>query len=124
MKNYDIEERFNTLSSSNKFKCTRDELEAFQTYGYLIPAGNLYLTKIGKLINVEIIDSKIQSFNINFTEIISKATEISHKFNENKIYVMSDNLYKKYKEMGFIVYKANKEFFRIYDKELWLILKL
>ena len=36
---------------------------------------------------------------------------------------MSESCYNKYKENGMIIYQGSEEYFRLFEKELWLVYK-
>lgn len=117
-----IEERFNNLITCDNFICTSEEFNDFQNYGYLIPAGNLYLTRMGKKVNVNIINQKASNMTINLTGIIYKGLEFADKHKYKRLYCMSEKTYIEYKHKGLIVEKNNNNYYRYFDGELWLVM--
>lgn len=122
MKSKDIEERFNDLISSEKFICTQEEFDDFQNYGYLIPMGKAYLTRVGKKVNVDIIKQKAHILNLDLSGLINGAIKMSKDNNFKRIYCMSENTYNKYLEKGYVVEKNNKKYYRLFEGEMWLIM--
>ena len=55
LKSKDVEERFNDIINADKFICTEEEFNNFQNYGYILSVGDRYLTKMGKVLNIDII---------------------------------------------------------------------
>lgn len=121
-KNY-IEERFEEIIAGDKFICTQTEFNEFQNYGYLLPCGDKFLTRNGKTIDVDILTTKVNKFDVNLSDIVLTAENESKVILKNKFYCMSEKLYKKYSEMGYIIYRDGKEFFRFFENELWCVIK-
>lgn len=121
MRNKDIEERFNDLSDSNVIKCTLEEFENFQAYGYLIQTGNTYLTKLGKKVTVELINMNVQSMNIDLTNVIDVAIDVSKKIKYKRIYCMSNDTFSKYCDRGCIITLENNNYYKTINNELWYV---
>lgn len=66
---------------------------------------------------------KPKSFNLNCSNIINECEDFSKTNKYKKIYVMSNTLYDRYKQDGLIINKDNKEYYRCYVGDEWLIYK-
>ena len=110
------------LSNNDKFICTQEEFDDFQNYGYLIPMGKSYLTRMGKKISVDVIKQKVSIMTINLSEIITEATNFANECNYKRVYCMSENTYAKYENNGYIIEKDNNKYYRYFESELWLVM--
>ena len=77
----------------------------------------------GNNVNVDIIKTKVSNFNINLNNLIGICEEKCKSLKINKIYCMSESCYNKYKENGMIISQGSEEYFRLFEKELWLVYK-
>ena len=122
MRNKDIEGRFNEIIARDEFVCTQEEFDNFQNYGYLIPLGNSYLTRLGKKVNVSVINQSVHRLNLDLSGVIANAVKVSKDNCFKRIYCMSNNTYDTYLEKGYIVEKDNKKYYRFFDSEMWLVM--
>ena len=120
MTSKDVEDRFKTLQIDNSLKCTQDEFNDFVNCGLLIASGKNYMTRNGKLVNVDILKSTVRKFNLDLSGIVSNAKKILEGSNTNKLYLMSAKTFNMYKLQGLIYEIDNKCYYKLYDKELWL----
>lgn len=121
MKSNEVLERFNELNNNNNLCCTPSELESFLVSGLIFKSGDKYITRNFSQVSVTILEPKELTFDIDFNAVISICEEQIKKVPTNKIYCMNTRCYNKYKEDGFIIVKDNQQYFRLFDKELWLI---
>lgn len=122
LRSKDIEERFKELSVNDKFICTQEEFNDFQNYGYLIPMGKAYLTRMGKKINVDVIKQKVNTMTINLSSVIKEAVDFAKENNYKKVYCMSEKTYTKYENDGYIIEKDNKKYYKYFEGEIWLVM--
>lgn len=122
MKSKDVEERFNDIINADKFICTEEEFNNFQNYGYILSVGDRYLTKMGKVLNIDIIKSKASKMNIDLSNVINKAINASKEVSYKRIYCMSKTTYDHYNELGYIIHKDDADFYRYIDNEMWYIM--
>ena len=122
MKSKDIEKRFEELNRCNKFVCTQQEFDDFQNYGYLIPMGKMYLTRMGKKIAVDIIKQKVNTMTINLSGVITDAISFAKENNYKKVYCMSKKTYMDYENAGYIIERNNIKYYKYLEGELWLVL--
>ena len=120
MNGKEIREYFNSKLSDNNINCTIEELNEFMTYGLLLKSKDNYLYN-GDVINVDILKNTIHNFNINLSAIVNNCIELSKKNNCKKVYCMSQKTYDKYKELGLIVNSNGNEYYKKYEKDMWLI---
>lgn len=120
MSTKNIYQTFQQLNKSNNITCTEQELEEFVISGLLFQVGDSYITRDNKPVNLSLIKPVSYKFNLNFGNLLSEA----NKYNYKKIYFMSERCYNKYKEEGLIIKQGQQEFFRLFDKELWLVVKI
>lgn len=122
MDSKDIYERFyNYVNTDTTIQCTQTELNEFLMYGLLLDVGNKYITREMKDVNIDIIKSLDYNFDINLNNILNDCQKLSKENNVKRIYCMSERCYNNYMEQGFIITKDNKQFYRQFDKELWLV---
>ena len=76
-----------------------------------------------KRLGIDIIKTKVSNFNINLNNLIGICEEKCKSLKINKIYCMSESCYNKYKENGMIISQGSEEYFRLFEKELWLVYK-
>lgn len=124
MNSKELTEHFKNSIVDSKVVCTETELNEFLMYGLLFKNKNSYLTRTGEKLSVNVIKPKTYNFNINLSDLIYHCEQLAKQNKINKIYCMSDSLYKHYLQKGLIINQNGNEFFRIYDKELWLVNKI
>ena len=112
-------DNFNASITDNSLICSKDELELYLSYGYILKLGNNYITRDNKKLQVNVVEPN--KFDFNLSVLISKCNELSKQFGEKRIYCMTERCYNKYKELGFIISKDNKDYYRYYTNELWLV---
>lgn len=122
MKSKDIDDRFRELCENERFICTQEEFDDFQNYGYLIPMGKSYLTRMGKKISVDVIKQKVNTMTINLSGVINEAITLSNKQHYKRIYCMSEKTLTKYENNGYIIEKDNNKYYRYFEGELWLVM--
>ena len=122
LKSKDVEERFNDIINSDKFVCTESEFDDFQNYGYILSVGDRYLTKMGKTLNIDIIKSKASKMNIDLSELVSRAINVSDEVECKRVYCMNKTTYDHYNQLGYIVHKDGADFYRYIDNEMWYIM--
>lgn len=121
MSSKSVYDKFKSLNVDNTLTCTEKELQEFMMYGILLQSGKNYITRDNKQINVDLIKTKELKFDINLQNIIYEAEKLHKETNFNKIYFMTSRCYNKCKQQGLIVNKNNRDYYRLFDKELWLI---
>lgn len=121
MKSNEILDRFNELNKNNNICCTDKELESFLVSGLIFKSGDNYITKNLKPISVEVVKPKELDFDIQLSDLISICENKAKELSINRIYCMSQRCYNKYKQQGFIINKDNNSYYRMFDKELWLV---
>lgn len=121
MTSKEVTNRFNELKTDNKLNCTESELEEFISYGLLIKSNNIYKTRFNEDVTVDIIKVKTNNLTINLSSVIQLCLAESKSNNYKKIYCMTSRCYNKYKELGLIILKNNKEYYRYYSDDLWLV---
>ena len=114
-------EKFKDLKKDNIIECTQNDLDEFIMYGLLFKTGNNYITRDKQTININLIEPKQYKFNINLSSLIDQCNELSSKYKIKRIYCMTSRCYNTYKEKGYIVTINNIDYYRIFDKELWLV---
>lgn len=117
MNTKDIYEAFQELNKSNNLICTEQELDDFIVSGLIFKTPSSYITRDNKPINVSIIKPVSHRFNIDLSNLLAE----SQKYKYKKIYFMNERCYNKYKQEGLIIKQGNNEFYRLFDKELWLV---
>lgn len=120
MNSHDTQCLFNELNKDNHIFCTKTELNDFILNGFLLQANNNYYDRAGNKITIELFKKENMKFNLDFTNLIQIASELSYK----KVYYMSETSYNKLKAEGLILTKNNKEFYRFFDNDLWLVYKI
>lgn len=121
MNSKDTYDMFNNLINDNKIVCTQSELEEFMIYGILFNSGDRYITRDKQIVDVKLIKEKHQNFDINFNNIIGICEQLAKENNTKRVYCMSQRCYDKYKEDGLIITYNNQEYYRLFDKEKWLV---
>ena len=116
-----IQVYFDNLIDDNNIKCTQTELDNFVLSGLLFKCNKGYLTKNKTLINVDIIKDINYNMNINLANILCDSIIKAKENNTNKIYCMTQRCYNNYKEQGLIINKNNKDYYRLFNNELWLV---
>lgn len=124
MKGNEITEKLKELNATDKVICTDTELEEYINYGILIPSGKNYITRTGNKIVVDVIKSKNYRFTIDMSNLIAYCEEIALKEKIKRIYCMSETTYNKYKEQGLIINKSDVDYYRLYEGELWRVVRI
>ena len=119
----DTIKRFNELNKDNNLICTEQELQEFLVSGLLFETKNHYVDRLHNNVNVDIIKTKVSNYKINLNNLIGICEEKCKSLKINKIYCMSESCYNKYKENGMIISQGSEEYFRLFEKELWLVYK-
>lgn len=114
-------ERFRELNNNNEISCTEQELNSFLMCGILLKSKNSYITRMNVPIKINIVKPKTTTFNLDFTNIINTAEQLASENKIHRVYCMTSRCYNMYKEAGYIITKSNKEYFRIFENELWLV---
>lgn len=121
MSSKNVYEKFKELNKNNVITCTEQDLQEFIMYGLILQTGEDYVTRDNKKLNVDLIKNKELKFNLNFQNLIQVSNEIYKQQRIKKVYFMSSRCYNKYKQEGLILNKDNKEYYRLFDKDLWLV---
>ena len=111
--------KFKNSLDNNILSCSDQELQEYLYYGLLLKTKNGYIDRDNNNIIVDV--PKLKNFDINFTNIISSGLLAAQKNYEKRVYCMSNKLYNKYKDSGKIIIKDEKEYFRVFEKEEWLV---
>lgn len=117
-----IYNKFNDSLKDNTLICSQKDLDEFTICGLVSKTHNKYIDKNNNTINIEIV--KPMSLNINLNNILCECEMLGSKHKENRIYCMSSKTYEYYKNKGYIILKNGIEFFRVFEKELWLVYKI
>lgn len=115
----DAYERFNELKTDANLVCTEQDLNDFMLAGLLFKTGNKYVTRDMTEISVKV--SKPKTFNIDLSNIISVCQDVIKDKHTKKIFYMSERCYNKYKECGLIIKQGKDEYYRLFDKDTWLV---
>ena len=113
--------RFNELLSNETFICTQDELDDFQTFGYLIKTGDSYITRNGKYVDVSVISPVANKLNINLSGLVRNAEDVAKREKTKRIFCMPSASLYKFTSSGNIFEKGDNKYFRVFDGELWLV---
>lgn len=114
-----IYDKYNSSFINDKLICTKQDLEDYILYGIVVDNNGYYIDKNMNKISVEII--KPNSFNINLSGLVNYCTSICKEHKCNKIYCLSENDYNNLLAKGYIIVKNGVEYYRMFDKELWLV---
>lgn len=121
MNSKSVYDKFKSLNKDNSLVCTKKDLDEFMMYGILLQSGKNYVTRDNKQINIDLIKTKELTFNINLQNLIYEADEIHQELGCNKIFFMTSRCYNKCKQKGLIINKNDRDYYRYFDKELWLV---
>ena len=121
MKSQDLIDDLKEKIIDNKLTCTEKYLEEYISYGLLIQSDDKYITRDGKLIDVNLLETKVLNFNIDLRKLIQNCCLYSKQNKEKRIFCMSERCYNEYKQKGYIVNKDNKEYYQTLYNELWLV---
>lgn len=124
MNGKELTEKLNELNQTNKLTCTDAELEEYMNYGLLFQSNDKFMNRNGKVIDVDIIKSKVYKFSIDLSGLICKCEEIAQTDKVKRIYCMSENTYNKYKNQQLIITKGDIEYYRLFENELWRVVIL
>ena len=117
----EIYNRFIELNKYNHIECVEAELNEFLMSGLIFQSGKKYLSRDNKEIYVDLIKSKVSSFDLDLSSIISKCQTLASENNIKRVYCMSERCYNNYKENNLIVNIDNKDYYRYYNNEYWLV---
>lgn len=117
----DIQTRFNELNNKNSIECSKNELEEFLYTGLLFKKNKGFVDRFNKPVKITVYEPKCLKFNIDLSGLIYECNKRCKENKINKIYCMSKTCYNNYKEQGLIITKNETDYFRLFDKELWLI---
>ena len=117
----DVSERFNELNKDNNIICAQKELEDFLLCGLLFKSGRKYMTRNNEIVKVEVLRPKEVDFDIDLGGIIDECNKFAKENNEKKIFYMSERCYNNYKQGNQIINKNNKEYYRCFNNDDWLI---
>ena len=112
-----IQDKFKESKVNSNLNCTKSELDEYLAYGLLLKQNNKYYDRELNEINIV----QPSALNINLQNILITGINISKSSYKKRVYCMTEKLYNKYKEMGYIINKEQKEYFRVYNNEEWLI---
>lgn len=121
MSSKNVYEKFKELNKNNVITCTEQDLQEFIMYGLILQTGEDYVTRDNKKLNVDLIKNKELKFNLNFQNLVQVSNKIYKQQEIKKVYFMSSRCYNMYKQQGLIINKDNKEYYRLFDKDLWLV---
>ena len=122
MKTDSIYEDFKQLIEQDKPVCTKEDLDKLLLYGLIIETPNGYYTRSNNKVELTLVKPK--SMNIDFTGIISNGISLSKKLHCNRVYYMSKGCYEKYKQLGYIIKIDEQDYYRLYNKEPWIVVIL
>ena len=121
MNSKDIRQRFEEINKDNKIICTNEELENFILSGLILQSGKKYITKNNKKLNISILENPEYNLNIDLRKLIKYCEDQSKENKIKRVYCMSKKLYNIYKSQGLIITKDSKDYYRLYESELWLV---
>lgn len=121
MSSKNVYDKFKDLSKDDKLVCTKKDLDEFILYGILLQSGDKYITRDNKSVEVDLIKTKQIGFDLDLRYLLHQGNPLYKQTKNNRIYFMTERCYKRYKEQGFIITKNNQDFYRMFDKELWLV---
>lgn len=124
MSSKDIRLRFQELFNNDNVICTEQELNEFLSCGLIIKSKNRYYDRQNNIIKIDVIENPNNDFNINLKDVINSSIKLSKENNVKKIFCMSDKCFNQLSNEGYIITKDNKQYYRYFDKELWLINKI
>lgn len=110
------------LNNTGELQCTEKDLQEYLCYGILIQGNDGYITRTGNKVNVDVIKPKNFKFNIDLGDIINRCENIASTEHIKRIYCMTEETYKKYKDRQLIITKSNVDYYRLFENELWRIL--
>lgn len=118
-----IRELYEDCLNNNSLCCTDKQIEEFLSCGIIFKTNDgCYVDSFGEKLTINLI--KPQNFNINLNNILEAGIDYSKKNKFKKIYYMTSNLYEKYKNSGLIIVKEDREYFRLFVDEYWLVYKV
>lgn len=115
----EIYDRYKELCESDKFICSKSELDEFMLCGLIIETGkNKYVLRNTDIKNITVIKDLNYNFDIDFNKLL----DIDLKpYNTNKVYYMTETTFNKYKEDNLIVEQNGHNYYRLFAGELWLV---
>lgn len=115
--------RFEELNINNTIQCTEAELEEFMMMGLLFKTGRTYINRAQQKIKIDLLKPKIIDFDLDLNNIITICEEKAATEKIKRVYCMSQSCYNNYKEKGMIITQGSNEYYRLFEKELWLVYK-
>lgn len=125
LKGKEISKRFDELNNGNDIICTQAELDSFLMSGLIVKAGDSkYLTMKGQMVKIDVVKDKAKRMTIDFGGLLSQCSIITAKSSNKKVYFMSDKCYNNYDQQGLIIHDGLNDYYRLFEKELWLVYKI
>lgn len=119
MSDKNVYSKFNEMLKDNILTCTETDLNEFLFCGILLKSKNKYVTIENKEIHINLV--KVNNLDINLSYLLTKSKELSKKTKFKKIYFMTMDTYKHYKDKGYIVTQNGNEYYTFFNKDLWLV---
>ena len=114
-------ERFRELKNNDLLLCTQEELNDFLLCGIVLNNNNKYTSRFNEELNIKIIKPKNMDFDLNLNNLLNNCSELAKQNNTYRIYCMSQRCYDIYKQLGLIINKSGKDYYRYFQEELWLV---
>lgn len=121
MSSKDIRLRFQEIFNSDNVICTEQELDEFLSCGLIIRSKNKYYDRQNNVVKINVIKNPNNDFNINLKDVINSSIKLSQENNIKRIFCMSNECFNQLNNEGYIITKNDKQYYRCFDKELWLI---
>lgn len=122
MSSRSIYERFKDSNKDNNvLECTKQDLEEYIMYGLVLKTGKKYVNRNNQELKLDLIKTIEIDFDLNLSNILKSSQELAKENKVTRIYCMTDKCYKHYKDVGLIIQVQGKDYFRLFDKELWLV---
>lgn len=121
MSSKDIRLRFQEIFNSDNIICTEQELDEFLSCGLIIRSKNEYYDRQNNVVKINVIKNPNNDFNINLKDVINSSIKLSEENNIKRIFCMSNECFNQLNNEGYIITKNDKQYYRCFDKELWLI---
>lgn len=117
----EISDKLKEINKTGVLQCTDEELTEYLNYGILIESNNKYITRTGKSVQLDILKPKNYKLNLDLSNLIYQCEEIASKENIKRIYCMTMDTYNKYKNDKYIITKSDKDYYRLFENELWRV---
>lgn len=119
MKTSDVYARYDELCNSGKFICNQSELQDFILCGLVIQTGkNKYILRNTDIKKVTVLKDLNHNLDIDFRPLLDIDLK---EYGTKKVYYMTEDTYNKYKNLNLIVKEKGHDYYRLFDKELWLV---